>query len=143
MKNELSESKKKELVEEALKARAFAYAPYSGFYVGAALLTEKGRIYRGCNIENAAYSPSNCAERTAVFKAVSEGERSFVALAVCGGKGKALPEDFCSPCGVCRQVLREFVDPEQFLILLCKGDGSWKEKSLEELLPMGFGNELL
>lgn len=142
MKIELSEEKKKQLVEEALKAREFAYAPYSGFCVGAALLTEKGNIYRGCNIENAAYTPTNCAERTAVFKAVSEGERSFAALAVCGGKGKTLPEAFCTPCGVCRQVLREFVDPEEFLILLCRGDGSWKEMSLEELLPMGFGKEI-
>jgi cytidine deaminase len=143
MKIELSEEKKKQLVEEALKARKFAYAPYSDFCVGAALLTEKGSIYRGCNIENAAYTPTNCAERTAVFKAASEGERSFVALAVCGGKGKKQPEGFCTPCGVCRQVLREFVDPKDFLILLCRGDGSWKEITLEELLPMGFGKELL
>lgn len=143
MQNELSEEKKKLLVEEALKARAFAYAPYSGFCVGAALLTAHGHIYRGCNIENAAYTPTNCAERTAVFKAVSEGERSFAALAVCGGKDRKQPEEFCTPCGVCRQVLREFVDPEDFLILLCKGDGSWKEITLEELLPMGFGKEVM
>lgn len=143
MKTELSEEMKKQLVEEALKARAFAYAPYSDFRVGAALLTEKGSVYRGCNIENAAYTPTNCAERTAVFKAVSEGEKSFAALAVCGGKGRKQPEEFCTPCGVCRQVLREFVDPEDFLILLCKGDGSWKEITLEELLPMGFGKEVM
>lgn len=96
-----------------------------------------------CNIENAAYTPTNCAERTAVFKAVSEGITEFDAIAVCGGPGEAEPGDFCTPCGVCRQVLREFVDPNEFLVLLCKGDGSWNEMTLEELLPMGFGKENL
>ena len=131
------------LIEEAFAARKMAYTPYSHFQVGAALLTEKGGIYRGCNIENAAYTPTNCAERTAVFKAVSEGITEFDAIAVCGGPGEAEPEDFCTPCGVCRQVLREFVDPNEFLVLLCKGDGSWKEMKLENLLPMGFGKENL
>ena len=131
------------LIEEAFAARKMAYTPYSHFQVGAALLTEKGGIYRGCNNENAAYTPTNCAERTAVFKAVSEGITEFDAIAVCGGPGEAEPEDFCTPCGVCRQVLREFVDPNEFLVLLCKGDGSWKEMTLEELLPMGFGKENL
>ena len=131
------------LIEEAFAARKMAYTPYSHFQVGAALLTEKGGIYHGCNIENAAYTPTNCAERTAVFKAVSEGITEFDAIAVCGGPGEAEPEDFCTPCGVCRQVLREFVDPNKFLVLLCKGDGSWKEMTLEELLPMGFGKENL
>ena len=131
------------LIEEAFAARKMAYTPYSHFQVGAALLTEKGGIYRGCNIENAAYTPTNCAERTAVFKAVSEGITEFDAIAVCGGPGEAEPGDFCTPCGVCRQVLREFVDPNEFLVLLCKGDGSWKEMTLEELLPMGFGKENL
>ena len=131
------------LIEEAFAARKMAYTPYSHFQVGAALLTEKGGIYRGCTIENAAYTPTNCAERTAVFKAVSEGITEFDAIAVCGGPGEAEPEDFCTPCGVCRQVLREFVDPNKFLVLLCKGDGSWKEMTLEELLPMGFGKENL
>ena len=92
---------------------------------------------------DAAGTPTNCAERTAVFKAVSEGITEFDAIAVCGGPGEAEPEDFCTPCGVCRQVLREFVDPNEFLVLLCKGDGSWKEMTLEELLPMGFGKENL
>ena len=131
------------LVSAALKARKQAYAPYSHWTVGAALFTKDGKIYEGCNIENAAYTPTNCAERTAVFKAVSEGITEFDAIAVCGGPGEAEPEAFCTPCGVCRQVLREFVDPNEFLVLLCKGDGSWKEMTLEELLPMGFGKENL
>ena len=143
MKQEISTEIKQELVKQALAARKFAYVPYSKFRVGAAVLAKNGTIYTGCNIENAAYTPTNCAERTAVFKAVSEGITEFDAIAVCGGLGEAEPEDFCTPCGVCRQVLREFVDPNEFLVLLCKGDGSWKEMTLEELLPMGFGKENL
>ena len=134
---------KHELMRLAKAAMTRAYAPYSKCYVGAALLTKSGEVFTGCNIENAAYTPTNCAERTAVFKAVSEGITEFDAIAVCGGPGEAEPEDFCTPCGVCRQVLREFVDPNEFLVLLCKGDGSWKEMTLEELLPMGFGKENL
>ena len=141
MKQEISTEIKQELVKQALAARKFAYVPYSKFRVGAAVLAKNGAIYTGCNIENAAYTPTNCAERTAVFKAVSEGITEFDAIAVCGGPGEAEPEDFCTPCGVCRQVLREFVDPNEFLVLLCKGDGSWNEMTLEELLPMGFGKE--
>lgn len=143
MKQEISTEIKQELVKQALAARKYAYVPYSKFRVGAAVLAKNGAIYTGCNIENAAYTPTNCAERTAVFKAVSEGITEFDAIAVCGGPGEAEPEDFCTPCGVCRQVLREFVDPNEFLVLLCKGDGSWKEMTLEELLPMGFGKENL
>ena len=124
MKQEISTEIKQELVKQALAARKFAYVPYSKFRVGAAVLAKNGAIYTGCNIENAAYTPTNCAERTAVFKAVSEGITEFDAIAVCGGPGEAEPEDFCTPCGVCRQVLREFVDPNEFLVLLCKGDGS-------------------
>ncbi len=143
MNKEITEAIKQELVEKALKARSFAYAPYSGFCVGAAILAKSGTIYTGCNIENAAYSPTNCAERTALFKAVSEGERTFTAIAVCGGMGKEEPKEFCTPCGVCRQVLREFVDPKEFLVILCKADGSRKEMTLEELLPMSFGRDNL
>ena len=143
MKQEISTEIKQELVKQALAARKFAYVPYSKFRVGAAVLAKNGTIYTGCNIENAAYTPTNCAERTAVFKAVSEGITEFDAIAVCGGPGEAEPEDFCTPCGDCRQGLREFVDPNVFLVLLCKGDGSWKEMTLEELLPMGFGKENL
>ena len=107
MKQEISTEIKQELVKQALAARKFAYVPYSKFRVGAAVLAKNGAIYTGCNIENAAYTPTNCAERTAVFKAVSEGVTEFDAIAVCGGPGEAEPEDFCTPCGVCRQVLRE------------------------------------
>ena len=126
MKQEISTEIKQDLVKQALAARKFAYVPYSKFRVGAAVLAKNGAIYTGCNIE-----------------AVSEGITEFDAIAVCGGPGEAEPEDFCTPCGVCRQVLREFVDPNEFLVLLCKGDGSWKEMTLEELLPMGFGKENL
>ena len=115
MKQEISTEIKQELVKQALAARKFAYVPYSKFRVGAAVLAKNGAIYTGCNIENAAYTPTNCAERTAVFKAVSEGITEFDAIAVCGGPGEAEPEDFCTPCGVCRQGLREFVDPNKSL----------------------------
>ena len=97
-----------ELIKSALAARRLSYSPYSGFQVGAALLTKDGKIYTGCNIENAAYSPSNCAERTAFFKAVSEGARDFSAIAIVGGNREHVAKDFCSPCGVCRQVMAEF-----------------------------------
>ncbi|MDR1664978.1 MAG: cytidine deaminase [Clostridiales bacterium] len=124
------------LVDAAILARESAYAPYSGFKVGAALLTSEGKIYTGCNIENAAYSPSNCAERTAFFKAVSEGERDFAAVAVAGwAEGK---EGFAWPCGVCRQVMMEFCRPETFLIYVTDGSRVC-EKPLAELLPEGFG----
>lgn len=127
----------KQLVEEAFEAAKNSYAPYSGFHVGAALLGKSGRIYRGCNIENAAYSPTNCAERTAFFKAVSEGEREFEAIAIAGGKGGE-GWDYCAPCGVCRQVMAEFCDGD-FRILLGKDRGKWKSYRLEELLPERFG----
>ena len=113
----------KELVREALEARKQSYCPYSGFAVGAALLCGDGTVFRGCNIENAAYPATNCAERTAMFKAVSEGNTDFRAIAIVGGpKGKE-PKDFCAPCGVCRQVMAEFCDPETFRIVLMNGDG--------------------
>jgi cytidine deaminase len=101
----------RELLELAIEAREMAYAPYSGFRVGAALVGKSGKIYKGCNVENAAYSPTNCAERTAIFKAVSEGEREFNAIAIVGGMGETIA-DFCAPCGVCRQVLAEFCGPD-------------------------------
>ncbi len=119
-----------------------AYAPYSGFQVGAALLTEDGKIYTGCNIENAAYTPTICAERTAFFKAVSEGEREFKAICIAGGKGGTV-DDFTPPCGVCRQVMMEFTDPEHFQIILTNGAGDVKIYTLKELLPEGFGPEEL
>ena len=121
------------LIEEAFAARKMAYTPYSHFQVGAALLTEKGGIYRGCNIENAAYTPTNCAERTAFFKAVSEGERSFTAIAVVGGPEEASEFDWCAPCGVCRQVMREFCAPDDFKIYLAKSPEDYREFTLEQI----------
>jgi cytidine deaminase len=127
-----------ELVRLAEGARENAYVPYSGFRVGAALLGVSGKVYTGCNIENAAYSPTNCAERTAIFKAVSEGEREFSAIAVAGGKSKEVNEP-CLPCGVCRQVMMEFCNPEKFLIYVSRGGGRFDTYKLGELLPAGFG----
>lgn len=128
------------LMEMAQEARAFAYVPYSHFSVGAALLCEDGSIVTGCNVENAAYSPGNCAERTAVFKAVSEGKQSFTAIAVVGAKeGESPAKDaICSPCGVCRQVLREFCEVERFRVYMTNGN-QLLCYTLEELLPLSFG----
>ena len=120
----------------ALEARERAYAPYSSFKVGAALLASSGKIYCGCNIENASYTPTNCAERTAFFKAVSEGEREFVAIAVAGGSGEV--SNICPPCGVCLQVMAEFCDPESFGVYLVKNENESKLVLLKELLPYGF-----
>ena len=128
------------LIEIAENARDNAYAPYSKFSVGAALLTKSGKIYTGCNIENAAYSPTNCAERTAFFKAVSEGEREFEAIAVVGAK-KGDKGGFCSPCGVCRQVMLEFCD-QDFKIVLRGIDGI-KVYSLSEMMPSAFDSKML
>lgn len=137
----MTENEKRILVEKALEARKFSYVPYSGFRVGAALLTKDGRIITGCNIENAAYGPTNCAERTAVFKAVSEGITEFQAIAIAGGPGLEPPKDIAAPCGVCRQVLREFCNPNELVVLLGKGDKTWLEFTLEELLPLGFSGK--
>ncbi len=129
----------RELITQALLARKNAYVPYSHFAVGAALLADSGLVYTGCNVENAAYSPTNCAERTAVFKAVSEGEHRFIKLAVVAGNeelGTPLPA-IVSPCGVCRQVLIEFAMPEM-VILLAKSEDDYETHTLGELLPMGF-----
>ena len=126
------------LVEKALEARRFSYVPYSGFRVGAALLAKDGRIITGCNIENASYTPTNCAERTAFFKAVSEGEREFDAICIVGGKNGVLTE-YAAPCGVCRQVMMEFCDPESFQIILATDTEHYDIYTLKELLPLGFG----
>lgn len=128
-----------ELMAEAKKAREHAYAPYSHFQVGAALLTKSGKLYHGCNIENAAYSPSNCGERTAFFKAVYDGEREFEKIAIAGGPAGREAEEPCAPCGVCRQVMMEFCDPDVFQIILADGKGGCLQRSLRELLPLGFG----
>lgn len=130
---------RRELIDIALEARQMAYTPYSHHKVGAALLTKDGRVYRGCNIESASYTPSNCAERTAFFKAVSEGEREFEAIAIVGGFEDSPVLRLCAPCGVCRQVMMEFCDPETFEIILCDEKDELHTYKLEELLPLGFG----
>ena len=132
-----------ELIELACKGREQAYTPYSGFRVGAALLTRSGTVYLGCNIENASYGPTNCAERTAFFIAVSEGEREFEAIAIVGGPGEGRTGEMCAPCGVCRQVMMEFCDPKTFRIILENGGGKVRTFLLEELLPLGFGPDNL
>lgn len=129
----------RELMEEARKAQKMSYSPYSGFRVGAALLGKSGKVYLGCNIENASYGGTNCAERTAFFKAVSEGEREFKAIAIAGGdKGQ-----LCAPCGICRQVMAEFCNGTEFIIILEKGGGDYQTYTLEELLPLSFGKASL
>ncbi|WIF94204.1 cytidine deaminase [Caminicella sporogenes] len=126
---------KKLLIKKALEVKENAYAPYSGFKVGAAVLTESGKIYTGCNIENASYTPTICAERTAISKAVSEGERKIVAIAVTGDS------EWTYPCGVCRQVIREF--GEDVTVIVVKSEDEYREYSLKELLPFSFGPENL
>lgn len=133
----------KKLIELAHEARLRAYTPYSRFRVGAALLTKAGKVYLGCNIENASYSPTNCAERTAFFKAVSEGEREFAAIAIVGGAEDTEGKETCAPCGVCRQVMQEFCDSREFQIFLEDGKGGILKFKLAELLPLGFGPENL
>lgn len=139
----------------ALEAREMAYTPYSHHKVGAALLCQDGTVVKGCNIENAGYTPTNCAERTAVFKAVSEGKKDFEAIAIVGGMDNLKELPLCAPCGVCRQVLREFVNPDNFKVVLAQVDDVTdlsklvesqvhpKTMTLTELLPLGFGPENL
>ena len=124
-----------QLIDLAKEAMTHAYAPYSGFYVGAALLCADGSVYQGCNIENAAYGPTNCAERTAFFKAVYDGHREFTAIAVCGGREGVITGSV-PPCGVCRQVMREFVH-DDFMIYMVGADG-YTAMTITELLPAGF-----
>lgn len=127
-----------ELIDLAIRQMDFSYTPYSHFKVGAVLLAKNGKIYTGCNIENAAYTPTNCAERTAFFKAVSEGVTEFDAICVVGGKEGVLTE-YASPCGVCRQVMMEFCDPDTFQIIMAKSRQEYEILTLKELLPAGFG----
>lgn len=126
------------LLKACIEARERAYTPYSHFQVGAALLTKDGKIYEGCNIENAAYTPTNCAERTAFFTAVCAGEREFEAIAVCGGMEGKLT-GYAAPCGVCRQVMMEFCQPETFRIIFVKSETEYEIHTLQEILPWGFG----
>ena len=131
-----------EMIDLAIAQLKYSYTPYSGFKVGAALLTADGKFYTGCNIENAAYSPTNCAERTAFFKAVSEGERAFSAICIVGGKEGVLTE-YAAPCGVCRQVMMEFCNPDTFQIILATSKERYDVFTLREILPMGFGPDNL
>ena len=126
------------LIDTAIEQLKFSYTPYSNFKVGAALLTKSGKIYTGCNIENASYTPTNCAERTAFFKAVSEGVRDFQAICIVGGKDGKLTE-YTAPCGVCRQVMMEFCNPKTFQIILAVDKEQYTIYTLEELMPLGFG----
>lgn len=132
----------KSLIEKALDMRNYSYVPYSHFHVGVALLAKNGKVYGGCNIENASYGVSNCAERTALFHAVSEGVKEFDRIVITGG-----PEEgelqFCAPCGICRQALREFCDPKSFEIILAKSTEEYRTYTLEQLLPESFGPENL
>lgn len=128
-----------QLLLEAKKARSKAYTPYSGHKVGAALLTKSGRIYHGCNIENAGFSPTVCAERTAFFRAIYDGERDFEKIAVVGAIDDDKVDNLCAPCGVCRQVMMEFCDPDTFKIVMANGQDQCVEILLKDLLPYGFG----
>lgn len=138
----MNDMQKTALLEKAKEMLNFSYTPYSNFKVGAALLSKSGKIFGGCNIENAAYGPSNCAERTAFFNAVSTGERNFEAIAIVGGPDGVI-KDFCPPCGVCRQVMMEFCEPKSFKIILQNAQSEIQEFTLEELLPLGFGPDNL
>ena len=133
---------KERLAACALRARKNAYTPYSHWAVGAALLAEDGSLFPGCNVENAAYGPTNCAERTALFSAVAQGKRKFRAIAIAGGREEEEPSDFCPPCGVCRQALAEFCGPD-FEILLVKSNAETQLHTLGELLPLAFIPESL
>ena len=137
-KKQMEKSVLEKVIDTAIEQLKFSYTPYSNFKVGAALLTKEGKIFTGCNIENAAYTPTNCAERTAFFKAVSEGERHFKAICIVGGKDGVLTE-YAPPCGVCRQVMMEFCDPETFQIILATDREHYDIYTLKEMLPLGFG----
>ncbi|MBQ8304608.1 MAG: cytidine deaminase [Blautia sp.] len=133
----IDQEKIRELIRKALEARQRAYVPYSHFQVGAALLCGDGRIFGGCNIENSSYGAANCAERTAFFRAVYEGERDFAAIAIAGGPEGEDP-DICPPCGICRQVMAEFCDLQEFMIILARNENEYETYRLTELLPQAF-----
>lgn len=130
----------KNLIKKAIDAKNNSYSPYSKFRVGAALITDNGEIFTGCNIENSAYSPTNCAERTAFFKAVSEGNRNFKAIAITGGENNK-KGTYCPPCGVCRQVMLEFCDTENFSVILANSEDDYTIYLLKELMPIAFNSK--
>ena len=128
----------KQLIRQAVEAKEFAYVPYSNFRVGAALLAKNGKIYKGCNIENASYTPTNCAERTAFFSAIADGVTEFSGIAIVGDR-----DQYLAPCGVCRQVMAEFCDAKEFQVILAKSESDYKVLSLEEIFPYSFTKENL
>ena len=141
------------LIEKALKMRSFSYCPYSGYAVGAAVLTDDDSIYGGCNIENASYGATVCAERTAIFKAVSEGHKKIKAIAICGAplstvsadsdEGSSIPSDipYAYPCGICRQVISEFAASPDIQVIVCRSISDYESHSLSELIPYAFSSE--
>lgn len=136
----------KKLIELALKARLNSYSPYSNYSVGAALITDSDKVFTGCNIENSSYGATNCAERTTIFKAVSEGEKRIKMIAIVGGPHDDDPDNlsgYAYPCGICRQVMREFADPNELKVIIAKSINEYKEFTLNELLPESFGPEYL
>ena len=137
MESKLDKKTLEKLCRTALEMRKMSYIPYSHFAVGAGLITKKGKIYTGCNIENSTFTPTNCAERTAIFKAVSEGDKEFAAICIAGGKQGEDPVDFCPPCGVCRQVMSEFCDAD-FEVILVKSVDEYQVYTLEQILPLQF-----
>lgn len=139
----LQQTEIRELIKKAIEARRLSYSPYSHYQVGAALLTGDGQIITGCNIENAAYGPSNCAERTAFFKAVSEGLRAFKAIVIVGSPAGEKITQYAYPCGVCRQVMREFCEPESFQVIVAKSETDYRVVALAEFFPESFGPENL
>lgn len=133
-----------ELITLAMAQREKAYAPYSGYLVGAAVLTEQERIYSGANVENASYGATVCAERSAIFRAVSEGARKLKAIAIVGGASQQEISSYAYPCGVCRQVMREFCEnPDQFIVIVAKNVGDYRLYTLNELFPLGFVPETM
>ncbi len=143
--NELSQEELHTLIQGAITGRERAYVPYSHFAVGAGLLTQSGELFVGCNIESCSYTPTNCAERTAFFSAIASGHRKFKAIAIVGApEGESLGlYELCAPCGVCRQVMREFGDPERFIVCLARGLEDYQLYYLKDILPLGFGPESL
>ena len=134
---------KRLLIERAIEVLPNSYAPYSNYNVGVAALFDSGKIYTGVNVENASYGAAVCAERNAIFRAAAEGERRLLALAVVGGPNGDIQNEYCTPCGICRQVMREFADPDSMVVICAKSPDDYKDYALAELLPQSFGPEYL